>query len=380
MARVTNTPARLARKRRLLKAAKGFWGARKNRYKVMKETVHRAWAYAYRGRRLKKRDYRSLWIVSVSAAARARGMMYSRFVAGLKKAGVDLNRKVLSEVAIRDPKAFDALVEMAKQADREARSAWAVRVRNAGQSARRGRRDPRAGAHPPIAGRGGAWSGSADPGPPPPAGPPYRSSPRAAGRAADPAPRATRPAPGGASRGRRPGTTHARDHPRPRGGGPDAPSRPRSTRRRSRPCSPTCSGRRAGSRTSCAGSAPFRRRSAGPSAGRPTTPSGAVEAARRGPAVGAPRAPARPTSPPRSGWTPPGPARARGGGSLHPVSQMCREVEDLFLGHGLRARRRALGRGRVAQLRGAERPADHPARDLQDTFWLADGHLLRTHT
>lgn len=114
MARVTNTPKRLARKRRLLKFAKGFSGRRKNLYKVMKETVHRAWQYAYRGRRLKKRDFRRLWILRISAAARARGVMYSRFIAGLKKAGVALDRKSLSELAIRDPKAFDAILEVAK--------------------------------------------------------------------------------------------------------------------------------------------------------------------------------------------------------------------------------------------------------------------------
>jgi large subunit ribosomal protein L20 len=114
MARVTNTPKRLARKRRLLKHAKGFSGRRRNLYKVMRETVHRAWQHAYRGRRLKKRDFRSLWILRISAAARARGTMYSRLVAGLKKAGVELNRKALSELALRDPKAFDALVQVAQ--------------------------------------------------------------------------------------------------------------------------------------------------------------------------------------------------------------------------------------------------------------------------
>ena len=116
MARATNTPVRLARKRRLMKAAKGFWGARRRQYKVMRETVHRAWAYAYVGRRRKKRDFRRLWILRVNAASRARGMMYSRFIHGLKKAGVELNRKVLSEIAIRDPQAFDHLVEVAKGA------------------------------------------------------------------------------------------------------------------------------------------------------------------------------------------------------------------------------------------------------------------------
>ena len=116
MARATSTPKRLARKRRLLKAAKGNWGARSKQYKVMKETVHRGWQYAYIHRRLRKRDFRRLWILRINAACRARGMMYSRFINGLKKAGIELNRKSLSELAIHDPKAFDALVEAAAAA------------------------------------------------------------------------------------------------------------------------------------------------------------------------------------------------------------------------------------------------------------------------
>lgn len=116
MARVTNTPVRLARKRRLLKAAKGYRGKRSKLYRVVKETVHRAWAYGYRGRRRKKRDFRSLWTVRVNAASRARGVPYSRFAAALKEAGIELNRKSLSEIAIQDPKAFDAIVETARSA------------------------------------------------------------------------------------------------------------------------------------------------------------------------------------------------------------------------------------------------------------------------
>ena len=116
MARATSTPKRLARKRRLLKAAKGNWGARSKQYKVMKETVHRGWQYAYIHRRLRKRDFRRLWILRINAACRARGMMYSRFINGLKKAGIELNRKSLSELAIHDPKAFDAIVEAAANA------------------------------------------------------------------------------------------------------------------------------------------------------------------------------------------------------------------------------------------------------------------------
>ncbi len=116
MARVTNTPARLRRKRRILKAAKGFWGGRSKLYKVVRETLHRAWAYSYRGRRLKKRDFRSLWIVRINAAARARGLRYSQLLQGLKKAGIGLDRKMLSELAIHDPKGFDAVFAKAKGA------------------------------------------------------------------------------------------------------------------------------------------------------------------------------------------------------------------------------------------------------------------------
>jgi large subunit ribosomal protein L20 len=116
MARVSNTPARLARKRRILKAAKGFEHARRNHHKVTKETLHRAWVYAFKGRRLKKRDYRSLWILRLSAASRARGMAYSRFVAGLARSGVGLNRKTLSEIAIHDPKGFDEVFALASGA------------------------------------------------------------------------------------------------------------------------------------------------------------------------------------------------------------------------------------------------------------------------
>ncbi len=116
MSRVTTTPSRLARKRRLMKFAKGYWGARSRQYKVMKETVHRGWQYAYIHRRLRKRDFRRLWILRINAACRARGMMYSRFVNALGKAGIELNRKALSELAIHDPKAFDEIVEAAKAA------------------------------------------------------------------------------------------------------------------------------------------------------------------------------------------------------------------------------------------------------------------------
>lgn len=116
MSRVRNSPVRLARRRRLMKFAKGYWGARSRQFKVMKETVHRAWVYAYQHRRLRKRDFRKLWIIRINAAARARGLQYSRFINGLQKAGIEINRKQLSELAIHDPKAFDEVFAIAQQA------------------------------------------------------------------------------------------------------------------------------------------------------------------------------------------------------------------------------------------------------------------------
>lgn len=116
MSRVTCTPSRLARKKRLASYAKGYSGSRSKLYKVMKETVHRGWVYAYQHRRLRKRDFRRLWILRVNAAARARGLPYSRLIHGLGKAGVVLDRKSLSEIAIQDPAAFDQVVEVARGA------------------------------------------------------------------------------------------------------------------------------------------------------------------------------------------------------------------------------------------------------------------------
>jgi len=116
MARVTNTPARLKRKRRLLKAAKGYWGAASKLHKVLKENLHHAWQHGYRSRRIKKRTFRSLWIVRLSAAAQERGLPYSRFIQGVHKAGIEMDRKQLSELAIADSKAFDAVFAKAKAA------------------------------------------------------------------------------------------------------------------------------------------------------------------------------------------------------------------------------------------------------------------------
>ncbi len=104
------------KKNRRLKLAKGYWGGRSRLWRTVNESLVRAWAYATAHRRLKKRDYRALWITRISAACEMRGTIYSQFIDGLNKAGIELNRKQLSEIAIHDPMAFDQLVEQAKGA------------------------------------------------------------------------------------------------------------------------------------------------------------------------------------------------------------------------------------------------------------------------
>ena len=116
MARVKGALATRKRRNRTLKLAKGYWGGKSRLFKTAKEAVWKSGQYAYIGRRLKKRDFRKLWITRISAAAKANGMNYSTFMNGLKKAGVELNRKMLSEIAINDPAAFTSLVEKAKAA------------------------------------------------------------------------------------------------------------------------------------------------------------------------------------------------------------------------------------------------------------------------
>jgi len=115
MPRVRSNVARLKRKKKIMQAAKGARGGRSKLYKSAKETVERGLAYAYRDRRQRKRDYRRLWIVRINAAARAHDMSYSRFMSGLKKAGVEINRKVLADLAVHDPAAFGELAEVAKK-------------------------------------------------------------------------------------------------------------------------------------------------------------------------------------------------------------------------------------------------------------------------
>ena len=116
MVRVTYGAPRRQKKVRYFKQAKGYRGGRRKLWRTVRETLIRSWAYAYRDRRQRKRQFRRLWIVRINAAARMRGMNYSTFMNGLKHAGVDLNRKQLSELAIHDPAAFDAIVEEAKAA------------------------------------------------------------------------------------------------------------------------------------------------------------------------------------------------------------------------------------------------------------------------
>ncbi len=116
MARVKGALATRKRRNKTLKLAKGYWGAKSKHFKMAKEAVMKSGNYAYIGRRLKKRDFRRLWITRISAACKNNGMNYSTFMNGLKKAGITLNRKMLSEIAISDAAGFTALTEKAKAA------------------------------------------------------------------------------------------------------------------------------------------------------------------------------------------------------------------------------------------------------------------------
>ncbi|MBQ7170746.1 MAG: 50S ribosomal protein L20 [Clostridia bacterium] len=116
MARVKGALATRARRNKMLKAAKGYWGSKSKHYKMAKQAVMKSGQYAFIGRKLKKRDFRRLWIARISAQAKVNGMNYSTFMCGLKRAGITLNRKMLSEIAISDKEAFAALAEKAKAA------------------------------------------------------------------------------------------------------------------------------------------------------------------------------------------------------------------------------------------------------------------------
>ena len=116
MARVKGAMMTRKRRKKVLKLAKGFYGSKSKHFKMAKQQVMKSGNYAFAGRRQKKRDFRRLWIARINAACRPQGINYSSFMNGLKKAGIELNRKMLSEMAIHDPEAFTKLVETAKNA------------------------------------------------------------------------------------------------------------------------------------------------------------------------------------------------------------------------------------------------------------------------
>lgn len=115
MARVKGGPASRARKKKILKASEGFVGSRRAVFKHAKQTVIRGGVYAYRDRKVRKRDFRSLWIVRINAAARIEGLSYSQLINGLKHAGIELDRKILADMAVREPLAFGQVVKKAKE-------------------------------------------------------------------------------------------------------------------------------------------------------------------------------------------------------------------------------------------------------------------------
>ena len=116
MARIKGATMTRKRRNKVMKMAKGYYGSKSSLFKTAKQAVMKSGQYAYVGRKQKKRDFRRLWITRISAACKMNGMNYSTFMNGLKKAGVELNRKMLSEIAIADPAAFTALTEKAKDA------------------------------------------------------------------------------------------------------------------------------------------------------------------------------------------------------------------------------------------------------------------------
>jgi large subunit ribosomal protein L20 len=116
MPRARSNVPRLKRKKQIMKAARGAYGGRSKLWKAAKETVERGWRYAYRDRKNRKRDFRRLWITRINAAARMNDMSYSALMNGLRKAGIEIDRKVLADLAVRDPQAFTALADQARSA------------------------------------------------------------------------------------------------------------------------------------------------------------------------------------------------------------------------------------------------------------------------
>ena len=116
MSRATNAVSRRRRRKKVLKQARGYWGRKHSSYRFANEQVQRSGRYAYRDRRNRKREFRRLWIVRINAAARREGMSYSQLVHGLTEAGVEVNRKMLADLAVRDPEAFKGICDQARQA------------------------------------------------------------------------------------------------------------------------------------------------------------------------------------------------------------------------------------------------------------------------
>ncbi|MCQ2425771.1 MAG: 50S ribosomal protein L20 [Lachnospiraceae bacterium] len=116
MARIKGAVTTRRRRNKMLKLAKGYWGSKSKHFKMAKEAVMKSGNYAFAGRKMKKRDFRSLWITRISAQAKVNGINYSQLMHGLKLAGIDLNRKMLAEIAVSDKEAFAAIVEKAKAA------------------------------------------------------------------------------------------------------------------------------------------------------------------------------------------------------------------------------------------------------------------------
>ncbi len=116
MPRVKRGPRKKERRKKILKLAKGYWGAKSRNYRTAKEAVEKSLLYAYRDRRNRKRDFRRLWIIRIKAASEANGLSYNRFIHGLKKLGVELDRRVLAELAVQNPATFRRIVERIKEA------------------------------------------------------------------------------------------------------------------------------------------------------------------------------------------------------------------------------------------------------------------------
>lgn len=134
MSRVKRGPHRKQKRKRVLKLAKGYYGKKKNAYRLARQAVERSLRFSYRDRRQKKREFRKLWIVRINAASRENGLSYNRLISGLRKSGLELNRKVLADIAVHDPEGFAAIVEVAQDALAEDTG---VKVRPAAEPSKR---------------------------------------------------------------------------------------------------------------------------------------------------------------------------------------------------------------------------------------------------